>query len=209
MHVVYTPWANLRKTSECAPAAAPLRRAAPRRAAPLKRRAVRSMEVGQVGFREDKAVTHCHVAKKCADTVKRLEKTRQERFPNLAAEREEYDRQARAAGGLLRGLLRGRACAHAAPLRCCAAQVRAERKAEERSRRKEELEVARERERAAEERSYDRIMGVCLAPAKCTPVPPLRCASPAPPPPQEEKMVSNREAAERYASVEEAEEDFM
>jgi hypothetical protein len=26
---------------------------------------------------------------------------------------------------------------------------------------------------------------------------------------QEEKMVSNREAAERYASVEEAEEDFM
>jgi hypothetical protein len=41
----------------------------------------------------------------------------------------------------------------------------------------------------------------CNAPSSPTPV--LTLA------PQEERMVSNREAAEKYASVEEAEDDFM
>ena len=103
--IVYTPWANLRKTSD--------------------------MEVGQVGFVSDKAVSRFNVSKRCNETVNRLNKTRQERFPDLAAEREAYE----AAG-------------------------RAERKAEERARRKSELETQREREKEQQERSYDRIMGV-------------------------------------------------
>jgi hypothetical protein len=89
------------------------------------------MEVGQVGFVSDKAVSRYNVSKRCNETVNRLNKTRQERFPDLAAEREAYE----AAG-------------------------RAEKKAEERARRKSELETQREREREQQERSYDRIMGV-------------------------------------------------
>lgn len=89
------------------------------------------MEVGQVGFVSDAAVKRFHVAKRCNETVNRLNKTRRESFPDLAAEREAYD----VAG-------------------------RAERKAEERARRKTELELQREREREQQERSYDRIMGV-------------------------------------------------
>ena len=130
--VVYTPWANLRKTSECvtnhrsSAAAAALTRVR------LSRRVFRgSMEVGQVGFVSDAAVKRFHVAKRCNETVNRLNKTRREAFPDLAAEREAYD----VAG-------------------------RAERKAEERARRKTELELQREREREQQERSYDRIMAV-------------------------------------------------
>jgi hypothetical protein len=116
------------------------------------------MEVGQVGFRDDKQVVRSQVTKRCSETVNRLNKTRQERFPNLQAEREAYDQQASAQRGL-----RDAACSRL--LRCfCAdtplAQVRAERKAEERLRRKGELEATREREQQKEERSYDRIMGV-------------------------------------------------
>ena len=89
------------------------------------------MEVGQVGFVSDKAVSRFHVSKRCNETVNRLNKTKQERFPDLAAEREAYEAAGRAA-----------------------------RKAEERARRKAELETQREREREQQERSYDRIMGV-------------------------------------------------
>ena len=129
--IVYTPWANLRKTSECAPT-----RAAPTRgdnvtSADVARAIARSMEVGQVGFRDEKAVVRVGGVKRVAEAVNRLTKTKVERSPNLAAEREAYDKEARA-----------------------------ERKAEERVRRKAELEEARERERDAEARSYDRIMAV-------------------------------------------------
>jgi hypothetical protein len=55
------------------------------------------MEVGQVGFRDDKQVVRSQGTKRCSETVNRLNKTRQERFPNLQAEREAYDQQARAA----------------------------------------------------------------------------------------------------------------
>ena len=131
-----------------------------------------------MGFVSDKAVQRFHVAKRCNETVNRLNKTRQERFPDLAAEREAYD----AAG-------------------------RAERKAEERARRKAELESHREREREQQERSYDRIMGVRPPGVRFRAVSPARAdvAWAA----QEDKMMSNREAAEKYASVQEAEEDFM
>jgi len=89
------------------------------------------MEVGQVGFADEKAVSRFNVSRRCNEAVNRLNKTRQERFPDLAAEREAYE----AAG-------------------------RAERKAEERTRRKAELEAQRDRDRETQERSYDRIMGV-------------------------------------------------
>lgn len=106
------------------------------------------MEVGQVGFVSDKAVSRYNVSKRCNETVNRLNKTRQERFPDLAAEREAYE----AAG-------------------------RAEKKAEERARRKSELETQREREREQQERSYDRIMGVrlCRGLAGCRTPLHLRC----------------------------------
>ena len=89
------------------------------------------------------------------EIVNRLNKTKNERFPNLQQEREKYDQTAKAA-----------------------------RKAEERQRRKEELELERERERERELRSYSLLT-------------------------KTEAMVSNREIAAKYASVEDAEEDFM
>ena len=66
----------------------------------------------------------------------------------------------------------------------CGTQAKAVRKAEERTRKKEELEAARERKQAEELRSYDRIM-------------------------KDDAMVSNRELSAKYASVEDAEDDFM
>ncbi len=158
--IVYTPWANLRKSSECVRGSTLIYVTpffcvllpALTSATPV---APNSMEVGQVGFRDEKAVLRAHVAARNNEILNRLQKSRQERFPNLAAEREAYD-----------------------------AEVRAERKAAERQRRKEEEEAARERRRAEQERSYDRIM-------------------------DSQKMMTNKETAEKYASVEEAEEDFM
>ena len=64
------------------------------------------------------------------------------------------------------------------------AEERAERKEAERARRKEEVATERERRREAEARSYSHLQ-------------------------EPEKMVTNSELAEKYASVEDAEDDFM
>ncbi|KAG1670200.1 hypothetical protein FOA52_014976 [Chlamydomonas sp. UWO 241] len=93
VNVVYTPWGNLKKNS--------------------------SMEVGQVGFNDQKKVLTANwpkkfngvskrpekarlvlkvnVPKKFSDIINRLEKTRDERYPDLAAEQETYMEHARAA----------------------------------------------------------------------------------------------------------------
>jgi hypothetical protein len=55
--IVYTPWANLKKTN--------------------------GMEVGQVGFHNQKIVLKETVEKK-KEILKRLEKTKEEKYPNLA-----------------------------------------------------------------------------------------------------------------------------
>ncbi|GFH10510.1 NFACT-R_1 domain-containing protein, partial [Haematococcus lacustris] len=70
--VVYTMWSNLRKTA--------------------------AMEVGQVGFRDEKAVRRIMVERKLPDVINRLEKTRKEVVqPDLAGEKEAYEVQARSA----------------------------------------------------------------------------------------------------------------
>jgi len=70
--VVYTPWANLKKTSD--------------------------MEVGQVGFHSNKEVRVIKVEKRINEIVNRLNKTKEEKFPNLRDEREERDRLEREDG---------------------------------------------------------------------------------------------------------------
>ncbi|KAH9799510.1 NFACT-R 1 domain-containing protein [Citrus sinensis] len=60
--VVYTPWANLKKTA--------------------------SMDVGQVGFHNPKMVRTVKVEKRINEIVNRLNKTKVERKPDLKAERE-------------------------------------------------------------------------------------------------------------------------
>ncbi|KAI9192732.1 hypothetical protein LWI28_027095 [Acer negundo] len=60
--VVYTPWANLKKTA--------------------------SMDVGQVGFHNSKMVRTVRVEKRINEVVNRLNKTKVERKPDLKAERE-------------------------------------------------------------------------------------------------------------------------
>ncbi|XP_071440987.1 coiled-coil domain-containing protein 25 [Hetaerina americana] len=67
--VVYTMWANLKKTE--------------------------GMEVGQVGFYKDKEVRKIRVAKRSNEIVNRLNKTKSERQPDLRAEREDRDRKER------------------------------------------------------------------------------------------------------------------
>jgi len=61
--VVYTPWANLRKDG--------------------------SMTVGQVSFHDQRNVRRVHVAQRENVIVNRLNKTKVERMPDLAAEKEE------------------------------------------------------------------------------------------------------------------------
>ncbi|GAQ77632.1 hypothetical protein KFL_000010800 [Klebsormidium nitens] len=68
--VVYTPWANLKKTP--------------------------GMDVGQVGFHSGKAVKTVRVEKRLNEVVNRLNKTRVERKVDLKAEREAYDAAERA-----------------------------------------------------------------------------------------------------------------
>eukprot|EP00244_Chara_vulgaris_P013373 TRINITY_DN756_c0_g1_i1.p1 TRINITY_DN756_c0_g1~~TRINITY_DN756_c0_g1_i1.p1 ORF type:complete len:215 (+),score=59.80 TRINITY_DN756_c0_g1_i1:275-919(+) len=68
--VVYTPWANLKKTA--------------------------AMDVGQVGFHSPKSVRTVRVEKRINEVVNRLNKTRVERKPDLKAEREAYDAAERA-----------------------------------------------------------------------------------------------------------------
>ncbi|NXS32091.1 CCD25 protein, partial [Pomatostomus ruficeps] len=67
--VVYTPWSNLRKTPD--------------------------MDVGQIGFHRHKDVRTLTVERRAAESLRRLERTRVERFPDLAAERECRDREER------------------------------------------------------------------------------------------------------------------
>ncbi|XP_061114699.1 coiled-coil domain-containing protein 25 isoform X3 [Conger conger] len=69
INVVYTPWSNLKKTGD--------------------------MDVGQIGFHRQKEVKIVAVEKKINEIVNRLEKTKDERFPDLAAERESRDREER------------------------------------------------------------------------------------------------------------------
>lgn len=100
--IVYTPWANLRKEG--------------------------SMAVGQVGFHNERAVRKYVVPEKDREVLRRLEKTLEERMPDLGAERKARDEE-----------------------------ERARMKAATRERAKEDkaVEVARKREK--EERSYDRL----------------------------------------------------
>ncbi|NWT60807.1 CCD25 protein, partial [Erythrocercus mccallii] len=67
--VVYTPWSNLRKTPD--------------------------MDVGQIGFHRQKEVRSLRVERRPSEQLRRLERTRVERFPDLAAERECRDREER------------------------------------------------------------------------------------------------------------------
>ncbi|NXI81832.1 CCD25 protein, partial [Rhipidura dahli] len=67
--VVYTPWSNLRKTPD--------------------------MDVGQIGFHRNKEVRSLTVERKAPEQLRRLERTRREQFPDLAAERESRDREER------------------------------------------------------------------------------------------------------------------
>ena len=68
--VVYTPWANLKKTA--------------------------SMDVGQVGFHNPKMLRTVRVEKRINEIVNRLNKTKVERKPDLRAEREAVNAAERA-----------------------------------------------------------------------------------------------------------------
>ncbi|KAI4380160.1 hypothetical protein MLD38_006381 [Melastoma candidum] len=68
--VVYTPWANLKKTA--------------------------SMDVGQVGFYNSKMVRTVRVEKRINEIVNRLNRTKVERNPDLKAEREAVNAAERA-----------------------------------------------------------------------------------------------------------------
>lgn len=63
--IVYTMWGNLKKTN--------------------------SMEVGQVGFHKQKEVRKVTAVAKTSDTLKRINKTQEEKHPDLEAQRKEYD----------------------------------------------------------------------------------------------------------------------
>eukprot|EP01061_Rhynchopus_euleeides_P034076 TRINITY_DN57763_c0_g1_i1.p1 TRINITY_DN57763_c0_g1~~TRINITY_DN57763_c0_g1_i1.p1 ORF type:complete len:207 (+),score=102.48 TRINITY_DN57763_c0_g1_i1:61-681(+) len=67
--VVYTPWANLKKTGD--------------------------MATGQVGFHKRKEVRSFMVAKKKSDIINPLEKSKIEKPVDLAAEREQRDKEER------------------------------------------------------------------------------------------------------------------
>ncbi|XP_055491790.1 coiled-coil domain-containing protein 25 isoform X2 [Leucoraja erinacea] len=66
INVVYTQWSNLKKTGD--------------------------MDVGQIGFHRQKEVKVIAVETKINEILNRLEKTKNERFPDLAAEKESRDR---------------------------------------------------------------------------------------------------------------------
>lgn len=67
--IVYTMWSNLKKTPD--------------------------MDVGQVGFHRQKEVKTLKVDKKVNEILNRLNKTREDKKPDLRAEREERDRHER------------------------------------------------------------------------------------------------------------------
>ena len=64
--MIYTPWSNLHKTN--------------------------GMATGQVGFKKDKLVKKVHIDMRINAIVNRLNKTREEKYPDLQAERVEYDK---------------------------------------------------------------------------------------------------------------------
>jgi len=101
--VVYTPWQNLKKTP--------------------------SMDVGQVGFHNNKAVRTVRVEKRINEVVNRLNRTKVERKPDLKAEREAVN-----------------------------AAERAERKQQLRDKKRREDMERLEKERQAEVRSYKNLM---------------------------------------------------
>ncbi|XP_052620154.1 uncharacterized protein LOC111885860 isoform X2 [Lactuca sativa] len=101
--VVYTPWQNLKKTP--------------------------SMDVGQVGFHNNKAVRTVRVEKRINEVVNRLNRTKVERKPDLKAEREAVN-----------------------------AAERAERKQQLRDKKRREEMERLEKERQAEVRSYKNLM---------------------------------------------------
>ncbi|XP_071807429.1 coiled-coil domain-containing protein 25-like [Asterias amurensis] len=103
INVVYTPWSNLKKTGD--------------------------MDVGQVGFHKHREVLNVKVDKRINEIVNRLNKTKEERMPDLQAEREERDRAEREA----------------------AKKVAREKKENER-------EEAQRRRKEAEEKSYSSLM---------------------------------------------------
>lgn len=51
------------------------------------------MDVGTVGFKDDKAVKKVRVERRINEIVNRLKKTEKELFPDLAAERDAYDKE--------------------------------------------------------------------------------------------------------------------
>lgn len=67
--VIYTPWSNLHKTN--------------------------GMEAGQVGFKKEKEVRKIFVDTRVNNVINRLNKTKQERFPDLQKEKVEYEKTAR------------------------------------------------------------------------------------------------------------------
>lgn len=68
--IVYTPWSNLKKTN--------------------------NMEVGQVGFHDEKKVKKYKIAEKKNNMIlNRLNKTKVERLPNLAKEKEDRETRER------------------------------------------------------------------------------------------------------------------
>ncbi|WAR22938.1 CCD25-like protein [Mya arenaria] len=67
--VVFTMWGNLKKTA--------------------------GMDVGQVGFHKSKDVRKVRVEKRINEIVNRLNKTKEEKFPDLRAEREDRDKKER------------------------------------------------------------------------------------------------------------------
>jgi hypothetical protein len=69
VRIVYTPASNLKKTGD--------------------------MEIGQVSFHNGKLVRYLGPLETDKEIVKRLNKTREEKFPNLKAQREERDRRQR------------------------------------------------------------------------------------------------------------------
>ncbi|KAF9130104.1 Coiled-coil domain-containing protein 25 [Mortierella sp. GBA39] len=69
--IIYTPWVNLKKSGD--------------------------MDVGQVSFKKNNLVKRVHVAERINDVVNRLNKTKVERFPDLAQEKADHERNQRRA----------------------------------------------------------------------------------------------------------------
>jgi len=108
--VIYTPFANLKKDG--------------------------SMDVGQVGFRNDREVRRFPVGERDKDVLRALGRTKEERFPDLADEKSQFERGVKN-------------------------QHRSE--ARERAQRDKELEAQRRADKEA--RSYDRLFTGAAAPA--------------------------------------------